>query len=150
VKKTVFGFEMPEQSPGFLLWQATTIWQRLIKKTLEPYGVSHAQFVVLATTGWFESQGREINQSDVIGHSKLDKMTVSKSLKDLVEKGYIIRREHKFDTRAKTVCLTQKGKVFLSTIVPCIEKVDGEFFGVLKKESQQKLLSILQELVDGQ
>lgn len=29
-----FEFEKPQDSPGFLLWQATTLWQRQIKKPL--------------------------------------------------------------------------------------------------------------------
>jgi hypothetical protein len=33
--KSAFGFEVPEASPGFLLWQTTTAWQRLIKKMLD-------------------------------------------------------------------------------------------------------------------
>ncbi len=33
---SVFGFEQPEHSPGFLLWQTTITWQRLIKKALDP------------------------------------------------------------------------------------------------------------------
>lgn len=44
-----FGFDKPEDSPGFLLWQTTMIWQRQIKKALEQYNVSHAQFVIIAT-----------------------------------------------------------------------------------------------------
>ncbi len=43
-----FGFDAPEDSPGFLLWQTTISWQRMIKKALEPHDISHAQFVIMA------------------------------------------------------------------------------------------------------
>lgn len=36
-----FGFDKPADSPGFLLWQTTITWQRLIKDALEPYDISH-------------------------------------------------------------------------------------------------------------
>lgn len=52
MSKLPFGFEVPEDSPGFLLWQTTMIWQRQIKKALEQYNVSHAQFVMMATLIW--------------------------------------------------------------------------------------------------
>ena len=52
-----FGFDTPENSPEFLLWQTTMIWQRQIKKALEQYNVSHAQFVIIATLMWFEAHG---------------------------------------------------------------------------------------------
>ena len=32
-----FGFDAPEDSPGFLLWQTTISWQRMIKQALELY-----------------------------------------------------------------------------------------------------------------
>lgn len=53
-----FGFAKPEDSPGFLLWQTTIIWQRRIKKALESHDISHAQFVIMAILLWFETQLR--------------------------------------------------------------------------------------------
>ncbi|MFO1259445.1 MAG: hypothetical protein U1E78_13685 [Gammaproteobacteria bacterium] len=35
-----FGFDTPQDSPGFLLWQTTMVWQRQIKKSLETLAVS--------------------------------------------------------------------------------------------------------------
>lgn len=56
-----FGFDKPEDSPGFLLWQTTMIWQRQIKRSLEPYDISHAQFVIMATLMWFEAHRYNTN-----------------------------------------------------------------------------------------
>src|SRR5262249_43447568 len=142
-----FGFDKPEDSPGFLLWQTTTIWQRSIKKALSLSGISHAQFVVLAITLWFENHNQEVTQSLIIRQSKLDKMTVSQALKKLVADGYIKRYEQPKDTRVKTVCLTQKGKILASKLVPIVEKLDTTFFGAISKHNQKALLSLLNELV---
>src|SRR3989344_2744622 len=118
-----FGFEKPEHSPGFLLWQTMVIWQRQIKKALDPYHISHAQFVILANVLWFEGI-KKIPTQILIAHSaKLDKMTVSKSLKKLAANGLIKRVEHKDDTRAKSVHLTAKGKAMASKLVPIVEKI---------------------------
>src|SRR5437762_11308565 len=130
---SVFGFDKPEDSPGFLLWQTTITWQRLIKKALDPYNISHAQFVILAITLWFESKNEEVSQSLIIRQSKLDKMTVSKALKKLVMKGYVKRLEHKHDTRVKAVFLTKKGRELISKLIPVVEKIDADYFGTLKK-----------------
>lgn len=144
---SAFGFDQPEDSPGFLLWQTTMTWQRLIKKALDFSGISHAQFVVLAITLWFENKNQEVSQNLIVRQSKLDKMTVSQSLKKLVADGYIQRREHPEDTRVKTVNLTKKGKALASKLVPIVEKVDGDFFDVLTKSNQKILLSLLNNLV---
>ena len=98
-----FGFDKPEDSPGFLLWQTTMVWQRLIKKALEAHDISHAQFVIMATLLWFEAHHYDTTQILIVNWSKLDKMTVSKSLKKLVVQGLVKRMEHQTDTRAKTV-----------------------------------------------
>lgn len=147
MRNSVFGFHKPEESPGFLLWQTTMTWQRLIKQALDFYDISHAQFVILAIALWFENKKQEVSQTLIVRQSKLDKMTVSKALKKLVAEGYIKRSEHKKDTRAKSVYLTQKGKAKIEKLVPIVEKIDVTFFGAIKKSSQQFLIRILNDLV---
>lgn len=149
MKNSVFGFNKPEDSPGFLLWQTTITWQRLIKKALDPYNISHAQFVILAITLFFENKNKEIPQSLIIRQSKLDKMTVSKSFKKLANEGYVKRLEHKIDTRTKTVSLTKKGKELITTLIPIVERIDKDFFAVVKKSDYKSLIEILQSIVSN-
>src|SRR5438552_3272478 len=98
--KSVFTIDKPEESLGLLLWQTTITWQRLIKKSLDKHNISHAQFVILAIVLWFETHNENPTQITIARQSKLDKMTVSKSLKKLALEGYIKRAEHVDDTRA--------------------------------------------------
>ena len=130
-----FGFDKPEDSPGFLLWQTTMIWQRQIKRSLEPYDISHAQFVIMATLMWFEAHRY--------------KMTVSKSLRKLVALGCVNRIEHETDTRAKSVSLTEKGKEMVRTLVPIVEGIDSTFFGKASHKEQKSLVQILAKLTAG-
>lgn len=142
-----FGFEKPEHSPGFLLWQTTVTWQRRIKHALDRYDISHAQFVILANVLWFEGVKQTPSQILIVRSTKLDKMTVSKSLKKLVTQSLIKRAECKDDTRAKSVHLTTKGRVMASKLVPIVEKIDEEFFGVMSVANQRSLVKILADLV---
>ncbi len=142
-----FGFEKPEDSPGFLLWQTTMTWQRLIKKALEPFDISHAQFVVMALLMWFEKQGYDTTQIEIAQWSKLDKMTVSVSLKKLATEGLVTRVEHTRDTRAKSVTLTSKGKALIHKLVPMVEHIDEQFFGTVSATEQQSLIQVLNRLV---
>lgn len=144
--KLPFGFDKPEDSPGFLLWQTTMIWQRQIKKALEVYDISHAQFVIMATLLWFEAHDYDTTQIQIVNWSKLDKMTVSKSLKKLVELNLVNRIEHETDTRAKNVSLTNKGKKLVHKLVPIVEKTDSLFFGKTSLPEQQSLMRILNKL----
>lgn len=146
---SVFSVDHPEESLGLLLWQTTITWQRLIKKALDIHQISHAQFVILAITLWFEHKNHDVSQGLIIRQSKLDKMTVSKALRKLVLEGYIKRIEHKLDTRAKCLFLTKKGKAFTSKLIPIIENIDNNFFGALKKSDQKSLISSLTSLISG-
>lgn len=145
---SAFGFEAPEDSPGFLLWQTTITWQRLIKKALEAHDISHAQFVIMAILLWFEEHHQDPTQIALARLSKLDKMTVSKSLKKLVAQGHIRREESQKDTRAKWVYLTPKGKELAAKLVPIVEGIDAEFFGKTPKTDQQTLIQILGKLME--
>ena len=149
MKDAVFGFDQPEDSPGFLLWQTTITWQRLIKKALDSYDISHAQFVILAITMWFTSKSQDVSQSLIIRESKLDKMTVSKALKKLVSVAYVKRTEHQTDTRAKSVLLTKKGKNLITKLVPIVEKIDEDFFGPLKQTDRSSLINMLKNLISN-
>lgn len=144
-----FGFDTPEDSPGFLLWQTTMIWQRQIKKALEAYNVSHAQFVIMATLMWLEAHGHDTTQILIVNQTKLDKMTVSKSLKKLVSLEFVTRTEHEIDTRAKSVLLTKKGKEMVHMLVPIVEGIDSGFFGKASNKEQKSLVHILAKLITG-
>lgn len=144
---SAFGFESPEDSPGFLLWQTTITWQRLIKKALDIHNISHAQFVIMAVLLWFEEHHQNSTQIAIARLSKLDKMTVSKSLKKLVGQGYMSREESHKDTRAKWVTLTPDGKKLVSNLIPIVERIDDQFFSVVDRNDQKKLLRIFNKIL---
>lgn len=141
--ESAFGFNQAEDSPGFLLWQTTVTWQRLIKSALEPYDISHTHHVILAILLWFEEHHYEATQSLLVKWSKLDKMTVSNSLKKLCLLGLTNRSEHEIDTRAKQVKLTKKGKSLARKLVPVVEKIDAEFFGKLGQRDEKEMIRLL-------
>lgn len=145
-RSSPFEFEKPEDSPGFLLWQTTMMWQRLIRDALEPFGISHSQFVIMAILMWFEEHSYDTVQVSIVEWSKLDKMTVSLSLKKLAAQRLVKRAEHKIDTRAKRVALTDKGKTLISKLVPIVESIDAQFFGAITKKDEQLLISLLRKL----
>ena len=147
--KLPFGFDKPEDSPGFLLWQTTITWQRQIRKALEIYDITHPQFVIMALLLWFEAHQYDTTQILITNWSKLDKMTVSNSLKKLVVLGYVHRMEHETDTRAKSVSLTLKGKDLVRKLVPIVEEIDTMFFSKTSTSEQKSLIRILGKLATG-
>lgn len=127
---TVFSFGEAEDSPGYLLWQVTTLWQREIKKRLDELDVTHSQYVLLASLLWLTGREGHVTQIDLASHSKIDPMTTSTVLRTLEKKGWVQRAEHPTDTRAKTVVLTPKGTDVVRRAIPIVEQTDREFFSV--------------------
>jgi MarR family transcriptional regulator, organic hydroperoxide resistance regulator len=141
-----FSVEKPEDSSGFLLWQVTNLWQREIKKALEQYGLTHSQFVLMASIHWLTLHKQEVTQIVLSSHTKIDPMTTSTVLRTLQQKGFIQRQEHVTDTRAKTVGLTEDGKKIVKKAIVAVEKFDAEFFSVLggkTSEFNKNLVALL-------
>lgn len=146
IEKT-FSVETPEESSGFLLWQVTNLWQREIKKVLEPLDLTHSQFVLLASTLWLMQNNEAITQIVLSNHTKIDPMTTSTVLRTLQKKGFLGRQEHSTDTRAKTVILTQAGIEVTKIAVKVVEEFDRSFFQQLGSDLSffnQKLHSLLE------
>ncbi|HOY48200.1 MAG TPA: MarR family winged helix-turn-helix transcriptional regulator [Flavobacteriales bacterium] len=141
-----FQFEEANDSSGFLLWQVTSLWQREIRKVLEPFDLTHSQFVLLASMHWLTLEKKEVTQIILSQHTKIDPMTTSTVLRTLQRKDLIERKEHSTDTRAKSVALTPAGKTKVLQTVKIVEAFDDEFFAILGKEIpefNQKLLRLL-------
>jgi DNA-binding MarR family transcriptional regulator len=130
-KEIEFHFKSPNDSPGYLLGQLTMLWQRKIKKVLDPLDLTQTQFVLLAALGWLSKKNKSVTQVDIANQSNADRMMVSKVLRTLVEKGFITRQEHKTDTRAKTIRLTTNGEVILQKALTEVENADLDFFAAL-------------------
>jgi DNA-binding MarR family transcriptional regulator len=141
----LFKFETPSESNGFLLWKATNLWQREIKKTLKKFDLTHTQFVILASTYWLSSKTENITQVEIANFIDIDKMMTSNVIRKLIEKKFLKRKEHKTDTRAKTINLTEKGIETLKKSVKEVENFDVTFFGQLSNnvEFNKELLRLL-------
>lgn len=145
-KDNPFQFDKAEDSSGFLLWQVTNLWQREIKKALEKHGLTHSQFVLLASIHWLTLSKQDVTQILLSSHTKIDPMTTSTVLRTLQTKGFIKRQEHATDTRAKTVSLTDKGIKTVMLAVKTVEQFDNEFFSPLGKQTSdfnKKLITLL-------
>ncbi len=142
-----FSFDEAEDSPGFLLWQVTNLWQRELRKALEQHDITHSQFVLMASIHWLTLHGKEVTQIVLSANTKIDPMTTSTVLRTLQTKGLVQRQEHATDTRAKTVALTDAGKEVIKKAVVTVESFDEQFFAPLGKATgsfNKQLMALLE------
>jgi DNA-binding MarR family transcriptional regulator len=147
-KDNTFSVEKAEESSGFLLWQVTNLWQREIKKALDPFELTHSQFVLMASIHWLTLHKQDVTQILLSAHTKIDPMTTSTVLRTLQTKGLLQRQEHLTDTRAKTVGLTEEGKKIIKQAIKTVETFDKIFFATLGNQTKifnGQLLTLLEQ-----
>ena len=118
----------PEESPGFLLWHVTLRWQRAVTAALAPLGLTHVQFVLLASSWWLNAHGDEPNQLSVARQAGTDVKMTSEVLRKLEAKGLIVRTVDAADTRARRIHVTERGSDLARAAVTAVEGVDAAFF----------------------
>ena len=119
----------PSESPGFLLWRVTLRWQRRMVASLRPLGLTHVQFVLLASTWWLtEVAGETPTQRRVADHAGTDPMMTSQVLRTLEARGLVTRAGSPADSRARRLGVTRPGVALARRAVAAVEAADGEFF----------------------
>lgn len=130
-------FNSHEESIGFVFWKTYSLWSRKIKAELKTLGLTHVQFVVLATVFEMTKISKEVTQKEVADFSGIDIMSVSLALKFLVSSKYVIRKENKIDTRAKSVSMTKTGERKLMEAFKVVKQIDDQIFRLNQKEKSQ-------------
>ncbi|MFN4123966.1 MAG: MarR family winged helix-turn-helix transcriptional regulator [Flavobacteriales bacterium] len=124
-------FSNPEDHTSYLLWQVNMAWQRKIKSILDPFDLTHAQYMLLASLHWLSTQKKYVQQQDLANHIAIDKMMTSKILRLMQKKGYIKRTKNKIDTRARNLMITEKGEEILLKANKSMNKIEAELLAPL-------------------
>ncbi len=146
---TLSRFERADDSPGFLLWQLTNLWQQRIRSALAPLGITHVQFVLLVSVAWLESTEVVVSQATLSRHARTDIMMTSQVVRTLEEKGLVTRTFHPTDTRAKVVVLTAEGRKIAQQALSVIETVNEQFFEELGEQAST-FVRLMQLLIEAQ
>ena len=72
-----FSKARPEESPGYMFWLTSNLWQRKMVKALKPTGLTPVQFVLLAGVAWLERKPEPITQVRLARQAKTDVMMTS-------------------------------------------------------------------------
>ncbi|KPA91247.1 MarR family winged helix-turn-helix transcriptional regulator [Pseudomonas sp. RHF3.3-3] len=138
--------EGPSESPGFLLWRISNSWQREQRAALQPLGLTHTQFVMLAVATWFGAQ-EPLTQARLSQLTGSDPMTTSQVVRTLLANGLFVREIHPTDTRAKIISVSEAGRDIAQKAIVVVEEVDRRFFAALG-EQQSSLVGLFQTLLE--
>ena len=138
-------FRSPKDSPGFMLWRVSNEWQSKIRTALKPFDLSHAQFVLLASTIWLEDHGLGVSQAALSRQAVMDKMMVSDVVHLLEKKQLIKRSKDPLDSRCVAIKATKKGVSVLQDAMKVVESANRGFFS-RSSFSQKEILEMLHSL----
>jgi DNA-binding MarR family transcriptional regulator len=114
--------EVKGAAPGHLVWRLSMKWRVAVDRALAPVGLTHAQYVMLASLYGIERAGQVPSQRELADHTGLEALYVSKLARSLDADGLIQRTRDAVDTRTMRLELTDRGR---ATIEPAIATVAG-------------------------
>lgn len=132
-------------SPGFYLLEAQHSHERKIRDLFVNFNLTRTQFDILIRLAVFTQTKKVVTQKDFADFFKIDKMLVSKVLRTLEKKEFVIREKHPYDKRAKSLVITKKGLATIEDVLKYVVKFDEEFFSVL--DNQDDFIMQLKKLI---
>jgi DNA-binding MarR family transcriptional regulator len=127
-----------ERSPGLLLWQVTNRWQAAQRAALRPFGLTHVQFVLLASLTYLTpltssepADTAAVSQRRLADHAATDAMMTSQVLRALEQRGLVARAPDPHDGRARAVTVTAAGAELANRANHAVEACDETFFAGL-------------------
>ncbi|MFE9426799.1 MarR family winged helix-turn-helix transcriptional regulator [Kitasatospora sp. NPDC006697] len=99
----------PGPTAGYLVWSLSTKWRVAVDRAVAPLGLTHAQYVVLATLYGLRRSGIRPSQREFAERSGLEALYVSKLARALESAGLLDRTPDPADSRAVRLSLTESG-----------------------------------------
>jgi DNA-binding MarR family transcriptional regulator len=136
---------MPKESLGRYITTISRHLQAFINKRLEPYNIAAGQFLFFITIYHYEG----LSQDELSDMVEVDKITTSKMVKKLVEKGYIRKENNPWDRRFFRLYPTDKGR----EIFPIVRRVLDETTEILSsgftQEEEQQVRALLPRMLSN-
>jgi DNA-binding MarR family transcriptional regulator len=96
---------------------------------LRPFGLTHVQFVLLASAWWLTRvAGEQPSQRRLAEHAATDPMMTSQVLRALEARGLVARAADPGDARARRLAVTEPGARLALAAIRAVEAADAAFF----------------------
>jgi len=133
------------KSPSHLL-------HRVLQLALDIYGeetgkgaLTQRQYAVLAAASTVDGA----SQTDLVRMTGIDRSTLADMVARMIERGWLGRERSAVDGRAKTVRLTEKGRVALKDTAPKVEAADERILANLVTSRRSGFISALAALAEA-
>ncbi|MBS0265553.1 MAG: winged helix-turn-helix transcriptional regulator [Planctomycetes bacterium] len=132
-----------EDHVGYWLRYVSNHVSHAFAQKVESQGVTVAEWVLLRAL----LDAKSASPSQLAESVGLTRGAVSKLIERLCRKKLVDRSSAAGDRRYQTIALTTAGKRLVPILARLADENDREFFGHLKREEKNRLVSLLQDIV---
>ena len=141
-EKVLMEIDLNEFLPYQLNQLATKISDDFASVYQQKYNLTISQWRIVANLAQFgQSNAREL-----CSLANMDKSTVSRAIKALIDQGYLVTQLSEQDKRATDVMLNQRGKELYQCIAQDAHIWERQLAANFSKDEQEQLLSLLIKL----
>lgn len=108
-------------TPGFLVWRLSIKWRVAVDRALASLGLTHAQYVLLASLSGMQHAGLRPGQRELADYTGLEALYVSKLARALEADGLIERARDLEDTRTVRLALTGRGREVVRPAIATVQ-----------------------------
>ncbi|WAL65874.1 MarR family transcriptional regulator [Amycolatopsis cynarae] len=124
--------EAPKGStPGYLVWRLSNKWRVAVDRALAPLGLTHAQYVLLASLYGMQRSGSNPSQRELADYTGLEALYTSKLARTLEADGLIQRTRDRRDNRAVRLALTERGREKVRPALAAVQVLLGRLLAPL-------------------
>ena len=113
--------------------------RRYYDKELKPYDIGGAQLRILMLLYKMDGISQELLAQTI----KVDKTTIARTIKKLVDNGFILRQKDEKDRRSYRVFLNEKGKAIEPEMMKIFEKWEENLLYKFDDEQKKDVLKII-------
>ncbi len=135
-----------DPTPGYLVWRLSMKWRVAVDRALAPLGLTHAQYVLLASLYGMERAGRRPTQRELADHTGLEALYASKLARALDVGGLIRRDRDPGDTRAIRLALTDRGREVVRPAINEVSKLLDRLMAPLGGRGDPRAKAFAQDL----
>ena len=118
--------EPKSPTTGYLFWRVTLKWVAAVDRTVAPFGLTHAQYSLLASLYGLSRAGRRPSQRELADHTGLEPMFISKLARVLERSGLIERDVHPADARAVELRMTTRGVEVVEAAIAAVRDLQEQ------------------------
>ena len=136
---------MRTEKVGVLVKNISLEFEKLLNPRLMKHGLTVSQYKLLGYL--YRHKDDNVIQADMEKFFSMTHPTTSGLIKQLIKKGYVVRKKNPDDARSRMIMLTDKALEMEETLTGIADAANAELTSSLTKEEREAFILILNKVL---